>query len=185
MLQFLHGVNTPQCSLNGVTFPFFHTLCLRCLWSVSPSFLLFSFFRGDHFQSATSAPSLRQARPERFPNKVSVRPGYHNHPKFSSSFSLSLSTIIRSFHLFLFSLFKHNNAKCSLSLSLSLTHPTVGDITHGVAGALTLPAPPVSAVSFFHFGGALPLHKDHFLIFRNTLEIPSAHFTISSLMAFL
>jgi hypothetical protein len=31
---------------------------------------------------------------------------------------------------------------------------------------------------FFCFGGGLPLHKVHFLIFRNPLEIPTTYFAI-------
>jgi hypothetical protein len=39
------------------------------------------FFRGDHSPTATSAPSLRPARPERIPDKFSSS-RYPNHPKF-------------------------------------------------------------------------------------------------------
>jgi hypothetical protein len=102
--------------------------------------------RGDHSPTATSSPSLRPGRPERFPDKFSVSPvitiiqglflysrslsvSQHNHPMSSSFFSsLFSSTILSSFRLY------------SLSLSLSLSS--------GWAGASTLPAPAVTAVSF-------------------------------------
>jgi hypothetical protein len=65
--------------------------------------LFFPFSLSVLSPTTTSAPSLRPAHPEQFPNKFSVSPGYHNHPKFSYLFSLppplSLSTIIKSFPL--------------------------------------------------------------------------------------
>jgi hypothetical protein len=78
----LHGVNTPQGSLlkaiHGVS-PFLPS-------EVSSSYVflqvVLSFSRGVHSPTTTSAPSLRPACPEQFPNKFSVSPGYHNHPKF-------------------------------------------------------------------------------------------------------
>jgi hypothetical protein len=40
-------------------------------------------------------------------------------------------------------------------------------------------------VLFFHFGGGLPVHKIHFLIFHNPLDVSFACFTNSSLKTFL
>jgi hypothetical protein len=58
--------------------PFLSSVGCACnvtlLWSVSSFFLRFSFFRGDHSPTVTSAPSLRPARLERFPDNLqSVR----------------------------------------------------------------------------------------------------------------
>jgi hypothetical protein len=62
---------------NGVS-PFLPSLGCDCnvilLWSLSSFFLWFSFFRGCHSPTATSALSLRPARLERFPDNLqSVR----------------------------------------------------------------------------------------------------------------
>jgi hypothetical protein len=59
---------------------------------------------------------------------------------------------------------------------LSLTHTTVGDITHGVAGSPTLSGSYPVHELFFRFGGGLPLHKVHFFILRNLLEVPTTRF---------
>jgi hypothetical protein len=73
---------------------------------------------------------LTPACPERFVDKLSVRPGYHNNPKPSSLlFHSTQSTIL-------------------FSITLSLSHTTVGAVIHGVASAPTFPAPLVSASSF-------------------------------------
>jgi hypothetical protein len=152
--QFFHGANTPHCSL----------LCCH------PSFLWFSFIRGDHSPTATSAPSLRPACPERFPNKFSVSLGYYNHPKFTS-FSLFSNTIIPSFLIF---------------LSFSLTH------THN-SGGCNLWSGRYSHLSssysvrdfFFHFGGGRPLHKVQSFVFRIPTTDLAVRSAISSLLVFL
>jgi hypothetical protein len=69
------------------------------------------------------------------------------------------------------------------SLYLSLT-PNSGGITHGVAAAPTYPALLYLQILFFVSEGSTS-PQGPFLVFRNTLEIPNAHLTISSLMAFL
>jgi hypothetical protein len=63
-------------------------MCLQHLWSVSSFLLPFSFFRGDHSPTATSAPSLRPACLERFPDKFPASPCYHNHPNFYFSLAV-------------------------------------------------------------------------------------------------
>jgi hypothetical protein len=85
--QFLLWANTPHCPRG---------LCLQDLWSVSPFFLLFGFFRGDQSPTATSAPSLRPIRLERFPDKFSVSRVYHSHPMLS--FVLSHTTVEAVIH---------------------------------------------------------------------------------------
>jgi hypothetical protein len=52
------------------------------------------------------------------------------------------------------------------------------------AGASTLPAPPLCAVSFFRFAGGQPLHNIQILIFSNPTEDPSSRFAICSLKVF-
>jgi hypothetical protein len=69
----------------------------------------------------------------------------------------------------------------SLSLSLSLSHTTVGTVTHGVAGDPTLPGSYPVHKLFFRFGGGHPLHKVHFLIFRNPLGVTTTCSMILSL----
>jgi hypothetical protein len=134
----LDGVNTPHFSLhkavlskqpNGVS-PILPSEGCAC----NITFLWFGsgFFRGDHSPTATSAPSLRLAHPERFPDKFSVCLGYHNHPKISSFFSSLFSNII------ILSFFSFH------SLSLSTV-----DITPGVASVSTYPALTPYAFSFF------------------------------------
>jgi hypothetical protein len=100
--------------------------------------LFFSLSRGVHSPTTTSALSLKPARPERFLDKLSVSP---------------VIIIIKVFFYFL-SLSQHDHPKFSSFLSLTLQ--TVGAITHGVADAPTVPAPPVFAVSFSGSEGVHP-----------------------------
>jgi hypothetical protein len=53
------------------------------------------FSRGGHLPTTTYAPFLRPPRPERFHDKFTASPGYHNHLMFSylHSLTLSLSTV--------------------------------------------------------------------------------------------
>jgi hypothetical protein len=80
-LQFLHGVNTPHCSLlkaveqpNSVSrFLFFRGLCLRCLCSVSSC--------GDHSPTATTAPSLGPLVPNSSLIRCEPVQVFYHHPR--------------------------------------------------------------------------------------------------------
>jgi hypothetical protein len=113
--------------------------------------LFFHFSRRVHSPTTTSASPLRPARPEQFPNKFSVSPGYQNHPKFSSFLPVS----------------QHNHPKC-LSLSLSLSS--------GWGRCFYITGSCCICSFFFRFGGGLPLYKVHFFILRNTVEVPTSFF---------
>jgi hypothetical protein len=133
---------------------------------VSFSFLLLGFFHGDHFQTATSTPSLRPAHPEQFPN---------NFPESQ------VITIIQSLLLYSLSL-PTQSSQVSLSLSLSLT--TVGDVTHGAAGAPTLSGSSCICSFFSHFGAGRPLHKVQSIFCIITVDL-AVHLATSCLLVFL
>jgi hypothetical protein len=65
-----------------------------------------------------------------------------------------------------------------MQILFSLSHTTVGAITHGVAGSPTLPSSYPVHKLFFCFGGGLPLHKVQFLILRDPLGVPTTCFAI-------
>jgi hypothetical protein len=105
--------------------------------------MFFPFLVGAPSPTTTSAPSLREDRPERFPTKFSVSPGYHTHPKFSSSFlSLSLS--------------QHNHPKFYSLLSHS---PNSGCYNSGSGRCSHITGSSCVCSFFFRLGGGPPLHK--------------------------
>jgi hypothetical protein len=87
------------------------------------------FFRGDYSPTATSAPSLRPARPERFPD------------------TFLLVQVIAIIQIIFFLSLSHTH-------TLSLSPTTVGAVTHGVADAPTYPALTSCTISFSVSEGA-------------------------------
>jgi hypothetical protein len=72
--------------------------------------------------------------------------------------------------------FSFSSFSLSLTLSHSHSHSCWGDRCFYITGSSSVPC------SFFRFGGGRPLHRVHFLIFRNQLKVPTTCFAIFPLI---
>jgi hypothetical protein len=118
---------------------------------------------------------LRPARPERFPNQLTASPSYNRYPKFFYFLlNHSANTIILTVLLFFVFFF-----------SFTINHPKFASVSVVDGRCSYIIGSPYSVCSiFFRFAGGLPLHKFHFLVFRNSIYTSFARFTIWRLNVF-
>jgi hypothetical protein len=129
---------------------------------------LFFIFRGYYSPTATTAASLRTARPERFHYKVPISPGSHHYPKFF--FSKRRGKIIPSGEGSHISGFSYANIANNASRFFRFEG---GRPLHNVRSL------------YSRSGGLRSLHTLQSVTFRNPLNIPGALLTNSSPKAFL